>query len=109
MVEEVLNSMSSQQQPPGAERAPPAPSFAASVSSAAPATFSVPETGLYSLSYTVTLQPGSTCPYNLSLRTLDGDVEHIDQKPEPSIPGQPTDHQGSSQQSTSRHNRSSTP
>jgi hypothetical protein len=91
MVEEVLNSMSSSEQPPTAEPAPPAPNDATTVTSASPAFLPITTTGLYVVSWAVTLQPGAICPYDLNLKTAAGDTEHIDQKPEPPVPGQPTD------------------
>jgi hypothetical protein len=91
MVEEVLNSMSSADQAPTAEPAPPAPNNATTLSSASSAPLSITTTGLYQVSWAVTLEPGAICPYNLSLKTAAGDTEHIDQKPEPGPPGQPTD------------------
>lgn len=91
MVEEVLNSMSSQDPPPTAEPAPPAPNDAVTVTSAAPGPISITQPGLYRVGWAVTLRPGAICSYNLNLRTAAGDMEHIDQKPEPTGPGQPTD------------------
>jgi hypothetical protein len=63
-LEEILNSMSSDQAPPQAEKAPPPPAFDATISSAnAAQTIDIPTSGLYAVGLSLTRGPGvSYCP-----------------------------------------------
>jgi hypothetical protein len=90
MVQEVLNSMSTQAAPPTAETAPAAPRFAATVDQQT-TVMNIPKTGLYSVGWSITIPPNTNCPYVMSLRTSTGDVEAVNrQPPESGVPVSPS-------------------
>jgi hypothetical protein len=95
MVQEILNSMSTQGTPPTAEPASPSPKMSATVQDPTTA-FDIPQAGLYGVSWMVTPPPKTACPYVISLKTSAGDTELIDQNPEPGTPtmsgGSPADY-----------------
>jgi hypothetical protein len=85
MVQEVLNSMSTQGTPPTAEPASASPQMSATVQN--PTTpFYIPQAGLYGVTWAVMAPVNTVCPYVISLKTSAGDTELIDQNPEPGIP-----------------------
>lgn len=85
MIQEVLNSMSTQADAPTAAPEPAAPHIAISVDQTM-VPIDIPEAGLYEVSWKVTVPPNTTCPYVIALRTQSGGIEQIDQQPEPGTP-----------------------
>jgi hypothetical protein len=79
MIEEVLNSMSTQDAPPSPQPAVPAPAWAGHVDSAGPTTvIAVPLTGIYDVSLSTGYPSGMACVvHKIGFRNATGDFESI--------------------------------
>jgi hypothetical protein len=79
MIEEVLNSMSTEDAPPSPQPAVPAPAWAAHVDSTGPSTvIPVPLSGIYDVSLSGGNQSGMTCVvHKIGFRNGTGDFESI--------------------------------
>lgn len=79
MIEEVLNSMSSQDAPPSSQPAVPAPAWAAHIDSTGPtAVIAVPLTGIYDVNLSTGYPSGMSCVvHNIGFRNGTGDFESI--------------------------------